>query len=633
MSYGTGAIMAVPAHDQRDYEFASKFKIPIINVINPVTGEKQIDPVTKNKIVCVVEDKNGKILTNNWKPELGGRLLIGGTIEDGESPVDAAMREVIEETGYEDLELVGVSDETVYHEYYALFKKTPTRAITKLVHLRIKSSAQVDITHEVSEMGNFEVQWVDKEMAFKEIYDEQHLRALDLFVFDKVYTGEGIMVNSGKYDDMNSSEMREKITTELTKKKQGNEKVNYKIHDWLISRQRYWGTPIPIIHCDKCGEVPVDYQDLPVRLPEDVEFEPTGQSPLLKITDFVNTFCPKCGGPAKRETDTMDTFVDSSWYYLRYPNPNYTKGPFDPEAVKTWLPVDHYIGGIEHAILHLLYSRFITKVLHDYAKLPIEEPFKKLTNQGMILGPDGQKMSKSKGNVVDPDEQVGSYGSDSLRLYMMFMGPFDQGGAYDLGGIAGTRRFIDRVWTLVTGLIETTEDTLASSKQNAEVETRLLSELNKTVKKVTHDLERLSFNTAIAFMMEFVNTANKILPDLTYNAAPVVWKEALMTLLRLMAPFVPHVSEELWAALGQEDSIHSESWPAWDDELVKDEMITIVVQVNGRVRANLLVASGTDMKEIVDIATKEPSVKQYLKQGTLQKTIEVANKLINFVVS
>jgi len=441
---------------------------------------------------------------------------------------------------------------------------------------------------------------------------------------------EGTVKNSGIYDDMSSSDMREKIIVDLAEQKIGQERKTYRLRDWLISRQRYWGAPIPIIYCEDCGTVPVLTDQLPVKLPEDVAFEPTGQSPLLKDDNFVNTTCPKCKKPARRETDTMDTFVDSSWYFLRYPNTQYTDGPFDPEAVKKWMPVDHYIGGIEHAILHLLYARFITKALHDHADLPFDEPFKKLSNQGMILGPDGQKMSKSKGNVVDPDDQVNSYGADSLRLYLMFMGPYDQGGPYDLGGIAGTRRFLERIWDIVESYLADSRDEPQSDKD--EMATKLAIVTQKTVKKVTGDLQKLAFNTSIAALMELVNDMNRLRKDVSFAANKQEWKQSIETLLKLLSPLAPFISEELWSEMGHDKSIHLEAWPAWDEDLIKDQLVTIIVQVNGKVRANLIMAPDATEAEVIEAAQKDENIKSHLGSGEIKKTIFVKGKLVNFVV-
>jgi leucyl-tRNA synthetase len=438
------------------------------------------------------------------------------------------------------------------------------------------------------------------------------------------YSGEGKLKNSGGYNGLSSNEAREKIVADFSQKGTSKEQTNYKLRDWLISRQRYWGVPIPIVYCEKCGVVPVPEKDLPVLLPESVHFEPTGQSPLLQNEEFVNTKCPNCDGPARRETDTMDTFVDSSWYFLRYPDPNYEEGPFNPEVVNKWAPVDHYIGGIEHAILHLLYARFITKFLHDHHGLAFDEPFKKLSNQGIILGPDGQKMSKSRGNVVSPDEQVTSYGADSLRLYMMFMGPYDQGGPYALGGIAGTRRFLDRVWTLLGEFLESKDERISNDDKQP-----LLKTTHRTIKKVTHDLEKMDFNTAIAAMMALVNELYRIKANGGISQSEP-WRSVLEALVRLLAPFAPHIAEEMWFELSHEQSVHLSGWPQWDEALVIEETITIAVQVNGKVRAEIKVAVDITEQDVINQAKEE--VKEYLDGKETSKTIYVPGRLVSLVV-
>ncbi len=444
------------------------------------------------------------------------------------------------------------------------------------------------------------------------------------------FTGEGKVVDSSEYDGLQSNQMREKVVADLTKKKIAKEQTNYKLRDWLISRQRYWGAPIPIIFCEKCGIQPVPENQLPVLLPENVHFEPTGQSPLLQDEQFVKTKCPNCDGPAKRETDTMDTFVDSSWYFLRYPDPNYKAGPFNPAIIKNWSPVDHYIGGIEHAILHLLYSRFVTKFLHDHHKLPFEEPFKKLSNQGIILGPDGLKMSKSKGNVINPDEQITSYGSDSLRLYMMFMGPYDQGGPYNMGGIAGTRRFLDRFWTLTQKFLETKP---SAQGHNSELEVQIARALHKATKKVTEDLQTLSFNTAIAALMECVNQLYKLKTEHNFNLAHKIWQQNLAKFVQLLAPFAPHVAEELWEQLGNKDSVHLSQWPIWDKELVREELITLVVQIDGKVRAELLLPADVSEADAIEAAKNDDKVAKILAGSKIKKTIYVPGRLVSLVLN
>lgn len=444
--------------------------------------------------------------------------------------------------------------------------------------------------------------------------------------FEGCYVGEGKMKNSHDFNGISSAEMRDKIVKSLASKHAAKEKVNYKIRDWLISRQRYWGTPIPIIYCDDCGTVPVPESELPVVLPEDVTFELNGRSPLAAREDFVNTKCPKCKKPAKRETDTMDTFVCSSWYFLRYLDNKNTKAPFDTKIINKWAPLDHYIGGIEHAILHLLYARFITKFLHDHHGLTFDEPFKKLTNQGLIMGPDGQKMSKSRGNVISPDEQVTSYGADSLRLYLMFMGPYEQGGPYSMGGIAGTRRFLERVWALVYEFSDAKQGSVADTEAVG-----IAVATHKVIKKVTKDLETLGFNTAIATLMSFVNELYKIKAEDGLSRVKS-WKQALETLVQLLAPFAPHISEELWAELGHDSSIHVSNWPMWDEALVKEEMITLAVQVNGKVRAELILSANVSEADAIAAAKADPKVASHLKDEKLKKAIYVKGRLVSLVV-
>lgn len=439
------------------------------------------------------------------------------------------------------------------------------------------------------------------------------------------FMGEGKMKSSGKYDGLDSFEAREKIISDLAKDSIAKEQTNYKLHDWLISRQRYWGTPIPVIYCDDCGIQPVPEDELPVILPEDVEFELSGRSPLVDRADFVNTKCPKCGNPAKRETDTMDTFVCSSWYFLRYLDNKNDKEIFNKETVNNWAPVDHYIGGIEHAILHLLYARFITKFLHDNYGLAFEEPFKKLTNQGLILGPDGQKMSKSKGNVISPDDQVTSYGADSLRLYLMFMGPYDQGGPYSLGGIAGTRRFLERVWTLSGEYLEAKEQPIDNTQA-----TVIRAVAHRMTKKVTVDLEQLNFNTAISAMMEGLNELYRIKAEQPVSKNPV-WEEVIATLLQLLAPFAPHFTEELWQELGHTQSIHVSDWPTWDEKFVKEKLITLAVQINGKVRGEITVSAEIEELAAISSAKNDPLIAAKLNGRKIIKEIYVKGRIISFV--
>ncbi|CAI8008411.1 Leucine--tRNA ligase [Geodia barretti] len=388
----------------------------------------------------------------------------------------------------------------------------------------------------------------------------------------EAYLGDGFMTSSGPYDGMTNEEGVEAISDDVEKHGWGKRAVSYRIRDWLISRQRYWGTPIPMIYCESCGVLPVREEDLPVLLPSDAEFKPTGESPLVASADFVNTTCHGCGGPAKRETDTMDTFMDSSWYMMRYLSPHFSDGPVDPEVAKAWLPVDQYTGGAEHAVMHLLYSRFFIKALYDMGMVDFEEPFLRLFNQGVILGQDHEKMSKSRGNVVNPDDVVGVMGADAVRCFLMFIGPWDHGGPWSGEGINGIARWLNRVWDIATR----DAAALDGSGGSASRETRRM--LHQTVRKCYGDLDRFKFNTAIASMMELTNHL---------SVEPELWSECVEKLLLMLAPMAPHMTEELWERSGRGYSIHQQDFPGWDDDLAADEVFTLVVQVNGKVRDKL----------------------------------------------
>jgi leucyl-tRNA synthetase len=499
MSYGTGAIMAVPAHDQRDFDFAKKYDIPIKAVIQP--------------------------------DEL-------------------------------DEELIG------------------------------------------SEMK-------------------------------EAYAGDGHLINSGKYNGLSVEEAFDKMAEDFSEEGFAEIEVNYRLRDWLISRQRYWGAPIPIVYCDNCGPTAVPEEELPVKLPHDVEFSPTGESPLKHVDDFVNTSCPKCGGPAKRETDTMDTFVDSSWYFLRYTDPNNDELPFAKDKADKWFPVDQYIGGIEHAILHLLYARFFTKVVHDMDLADAVEPFTNWLAQGMVLK-DGSKMSKSKGNVVDPKDILDEYGADTARLFILFASPPEKDLEWSDKGVEGADRFLNRVWRFVTENIEIIKS------DNKEIKKTKLDKagknLNRTIhasiKKVTEDVgERLNFNTAISAVMELTNEVYSYLNDRKdedINYALI--KSAAENILLLLAPFAPFITDELWEMIGHENSIHEMSWPDYKESALEKEEITIVIQVNGKVREKISVDPDISEEEVKEKVLEEEKIQSYLEGNNLIKTIYVPGKLVNLVV-
>jgi len=442
---------------------------------------------------------------------------------------------------------------------------------------------------------------------------------------DAAYLGEGTMVNSGRFNGLASEVGWQAITDHMEQHGIGHREVQYRLHDWLISRQRYWGAPIPMVYCDQCGIVPVPEDQLPVVLPEDAEFLPTGQSPLLYHEGFLNTTCPTCGGPAKRETDTMDTFMCSSWYHMRYTSPGYDKGPIDPQRAKYWLPVDQYTGGIEHATMHLLYTRFFTKACRDIGILDHDEPMLRLFNQGIILGEDNEKMSKSRGNVVNPDDFVQSMGADTTRAYLMFIGPWDAGGPWSSRGIEGVYRFVHRVWEVVTGEPQTFDE------QPDAKDVRALRRLtHKTIRKATEDMEGFRFNTMVAALMEFNNYLVKA------KETPVVqseaWREAISTLILLLAPTMPHLSEELWQRIGEPYSVHQQAWPEWDEEVAADEIVTLVVQVNGKVRDRLSVPAGTSEEDARELALASPKVQRHTSGKAVRDIIYVSDQLINVVV-
>jgi leucyl-tRNA synthetase len=435
----------------------------------------------------------------------------------------------------------------------------------------------------------------------------------------EAYTGEGKLVNSGHFSGLDSQKAIKKITNYIKKHQIGKSAVQYHLRDWLISRQRYWGAPIPMIYCQKCGQVPVPEKDLPVKLPEIKDYTPEeGESPLARASSFVNTNCPKCSGKARRDTDTMDTFVCSSWYYFRYPDPKNKKIFASKEKLKTWMPIDMYIGGTEHTVLHLLYSRFFTKALRDFGYLDFDEPFLALRHQGIVLGEDGYRMSKSRGNVVAPDPLVKEFGADTVRLFLSFMGPYDQGGPWSSKGMMGLYRFLKKVWQL------------SQEKIGSKTPPDLSIKLHQTIKKVTEDLNELKFNTAVAAMMEFSNAWVQ-----SAGRRSGLSKQDAGMFLRLLAPFAPHITEELWVeVLKNKFSIHQQAWPKYDPKLAKEEKVEIVIQVNGKLRDRLEVSQAVSKKkaDLVKEAKARAKIEKYLKSKKIKKTIFVPGKLINFVV-
>jgi leucyl-tRNA synthetase len=442
----------------------------------------------------------------------------------------------------------------------------------------------------------------------------------------EAYTGSGTMVNSGRFNGLPNEQGKEAVADFLESKGWGKHTMSYRLRDWLISRQRYWGAPIPIVYCSKCGIVPVPEKDLPVLLPEDAEFKPTGESPLKYCKSFVNTTCPKCRGHAQRETDTMDTFMCSNWYFLRYTSPHYDKGPFDPAKLAYWMPVDQYTGGAEHAVMHLFYARFFNKAIRDLGLVKFDEPFTRLFNQGTVVS-GGAKMSKSRGNVVTPDEYVSRLGADTVRAYLMFVGPWDLGGGWDDSGISGIWRWLNRVWNLV--LEEQKSEGLPPIDKATENELRRLT--HKTIKKVTEDYEKFCFNTMLAFLMEYTNYLVKLKEGRSVDNA--AWREAIDTLLLLLAPSVPHLAEDLWERAGHKYSIHNQSFPSWDENLVTEEMITLVIQVNGKLRDRVTAPASIGESEARELALTSERVRAHTDGKKIKDVIYVPGRLVNIVVS
>jgi len=451
------------------------------------------------------------------------------------------------------------------------------------------------------------------------------IESLDGETMTEAIPAYGTMINSGPLTGTPGDEAFKKANAYLEEKGTGKFAINYRLHDWLISRQRYWGAPIPMVICPKCGIVPVPEDQLPVVLPDDIEWRPTGESPLKFHPTWKNTTCPECGGPAERETDTMDTFMCSSWYHLRYLSPDYDKGPFDQKEYDYWMPVDSYTGGMEHATMHLIYTRFFHKAFRDIGITKGNEPMLQQRNQGQILGPDGQRMSKSRGNVVDPDEQVQKYGADAVRAYLMFGYRWSEGGPWNPDNIQGVIRWLNRTWTVVLDTANA-----KGGKSDPEAERALQRKMHQTIKQVSHDIENFEFNTVISALMELTNELSAS-RDAGLAGTPA-FKKAVETLLLLMAPPTPHIAEELWARLGKPYSIHNQPWPDYDPELAKEEQITLIVQVNGKVRDRIMVDAGISEEDARIAALASETAQRFMDGKEPREVIVVPGRLVNIVV-
>lgn len=624
--YGTGAIMAVPAHDERDNEFAEKFNLPITAVVAPSFGEFAPQAIARPVVVAVLRDpKTDKYCVLKWDDTAPskdpGSEFPGGGVEPDESLEQAVKREVAEETGYDDIKLTKLLANKVRVNYTA-HDGQKKYALKSIYLAELVSDSNVGLDGAESyEKDHYEVTWMSQAELNRIGLLPNMEQVKDLAFVADVYSGEGMMFNSGKYDRLASAEAREKIVADLAKQGVAEEKTNYRMRDWSVSRQRYWGAPIPIINCPKCGPVLVPDGDLPVVLPELTDFKPSGdgRSALARATDWLKVDCPKCHGPAERETDTLDTYVDSSFYMLRYFDPHNQEKIFDAKVANKWAPIDFYNGG-DHATAHMLYARFVTRFLHKIGLVDNPEPFKQFLFNGKVTAHDGTMFSKSKGNGVDPLEIINQgYGADALRTYLMFAAPLELWIRWDPQGVPGAYRFLNRLWNLVQEFLEAKE-------QGSDDEP--LKATHKMIKKVTEDIEGNHYNTAIAAMMECVNDLYRLRP-VSKNGA---WQQALESLVACVAPFAPFIADELWQQLGHSSSVHRDSWPKWEEKYLASDTVTVAVQVNGKLRGTVEIPAGSDQALAVESAKAAPAIKGYLDGGEILKTIYVPDKLINFVV-
>ena len=623
--YGTGAVMAVPAHDERDFEFATKYNLPTKEVIRPYVVDHVNVPrsdketVVRENVHAIVHDpKTNRFLILRNKEHAWDTVVIGG-IEKGEDPIEAARREVTEETGYTNLKYIRTLGNPVQAGYFAKHKDQNRVAISTCVYFQLVGDERIELAEDE---GN-EILWIDeKDFAPGKMINSELSIWLERLrsEADIAYMGNGILTNSSEFNGLSSEEVSEKVIEAAG----GRKKSQYKLRDWVFARQRYWGEPFPIVFDDNHTPYVVADSELPVILPPVENYEPTdtGESPLALIKDWVEIYgyinndnefvgCNKEDEKAKlfrRETNTMPQWAGSSWYYLRYIDPHNDSTFVDKNLEKEWSPVDFYVGGAEHATRHLIYARFWHKFLYDQGHVSHDEPFTKLQTVGLIMAEDGRKMSKRWGNVVNPDDVITQYGADTLRVYEMFMGPFDQSAMWSTDNIVGSRRFLERVWKL--------QEKINDAAQIDEVL------FNSTIKKVTEDILGFKFNTAISQMMTLLNAVEKT----------GVRKKELKTILKLLAPFAPHMTEELWSLIGNTTSVHQETWPIYDETKLESDTVTISIQVNGKLRGTIEVIKNETKENIITLAKNEPTVAKWLGETPVKKEIHVPGKLVNFVV-
>lgn len=610
MTYGTGAIMAVPAHDERDFDFALKFGLPIVPVIDRPDGRAK-SVVWDGSVTDGFESalQAARIAYKYLTIDGRGRFLGVPLESDAEIDTYTAILQAHLRPGHW-ADIVGRRWQVVFDDAVMALDSA---AADQAIMARCQAGYDYMRPFRTTMAMWSDVAWY-RDVLFHHDY--------------------GAMIHSGAFSGTPGDRAKAAVTTWLAGQGKGKAAVNYRLRDWLISRQRYWGAPIPMIDCPNCGTVSVPYSDLPVLLPQDAEFLPTGESPLKFHASFRNVKCPQCGGDAERETDTLDTFMCSSWYHYAYISPYHKAGqplspddtPWDEAAGAYWLPVDQYTGGIEHATMHLIYTRFFTKAMRDMGLVSYGEPMLRLFNQGMILGEDNDKMSKSRGNVVAPDALVARYGADAIRAYLMFIGPWELGGPWNSKGIEGVARFMNDVWSLVVD-----EVTQIAGLSPSDKDTRDLRRvMHQTIRDATGDIEAFKFNTVVAKLMALRNALKGARNSAIYGTA--AWDEAVDSLLLMLAPIAPHISEELWQRRHPGASVHVQRWPAWDADAAKEDVITLIVQVNGKVRGKIEVPAGVDEAAARELALADPNVQRHIAGKPVRKVIFAAGSLVNIVV-